>query len=575
MIGRLRRDAGQLADLASPRTLATLWRAGVIDPKEGLALGRALPTYVGRGASLGVISHINAVAVGSKDAVRDRSGSLTWRELDRRANRLARALASRGLVGERVAVLLRNGRELVEILLACQKVGVVSCPLNTWAKPEELRTTLERSEARLLIYDALHAEQVAEAAPDGLPLVVVGAAKGRRRAKLAGSVPYEDVLEERTGRPLFPVALDRGSSRVVIHTSGTTGKPKGASRDAGVIGLKEFAGLMDTVPLRRDDVLFCPAPLFHSFGLLTLAIGSLLGVTFVLPEKFDPEQSLALIEEHGATAASMVPVMIGRVAALLAKTKRKYDVSSLRVLLASGSAVPTELRHSIEDLFGDVLYDLYGSTEAGWVAIATPQDAAEHPGTVGRPVRGVEVAVFSRGGKRLKEGRIGELFVKSGARFEGYTSGETKDEREGFMSLGDLGRVEDGYLFVEGRTDDMVVVGGENVYPKEVEDVIARIDGVRDVAVLGAKDREYGQVLAAFVVGSASPKKIAAACRSSLASFKVPRRIEKVDELPRTSTGKVLKRELAALLEKGGAEANPQPKPKPRPRKSTKPRASA
>lgn len=205
------------------------------------------------------------------------------------------------------------------------------------------------------------------------------------------------------------------------------------------------------------------------------------------------------------------------------------------------------------DLFGDVLYDLYGSTEVGWVTIATPEDMNKHQKTVGKPVTGIEVAVFSKEGEKLPTNEVGELFIKSNLLFEGYTSGETKDEREGYMSIGDLGRLDDdGYLFIEGRADDMVVIGGENVYPIEVEEVIESMSGVDEAAVLGVSDEEYGEVLAAFVVGSVSGDEVISNCKEELASYKVPKRIEVMDELPRTSTGKVLKRELIAKLD--GAE---------------------
>lgn len=270
----------------------------------------------------------------------------------------------------------------------------------------------------------------------------------------------------------------------------------------------------------------------------------------VLPEKFDAEGSLKMIEEHGATAASFVPVMIKRIVSLDDEVKNRYDLSSLRVVMASGSAMSPDLRKAAMELFGDVVYDLYGSTEVGWVTIATPEDMAKHEKTVGKPVPGTEVAVFSKTGDRLGPDETGELFIKSNILFEGYTSGETKDEREGFMSIGDLGRLdEDGYLFVEGRTDDMVVVGGENVYPVEIEEVIEGISGVKEAAVLGVADEEYGEVLAAFVVGDVYEDEVIKTCKEELASYKVPKRVTTLDELPRTSTGKVVKRHLIEDLD--------------------------
>jgi len=539
-----------LLELTNRETVRRMREAGTLGPKSPIAVAAALPWLLGRGPSLGISSQMNALVVGGKAAVVDRRGVLTWRELDHRANRVARALRVAGLKGgERVGMVLRNTREFVEVALGTQKLGVVACPMNTWAKPKELSATLEGAEPAILFYDSQHADQVEEAAPEHLTLVVAG----DRDEGVAGSVAYEDFLEGCSDAPVGPFTRDRGSPKVIIHTSGTTGTPKGASRDAAASGMGAMANLLGVVPYRRDDVVVCPAPLFHSFGMATFTFATVLGATLVLPEKFDPEESLALIEEHRATAASFVPIMIKRILRLDDKVKAKYDLSSLRIVLASGSAMSTELRRAAIDLFGPVLYDLYGSTEIGWVAIATPDDMESRPTTVGRPVPGIEVAVFTDEGERLPPGQNGELFVRSDLLFEGYTSGESKKEHDGFMSIGDLGRLDDdGYLFVEGRADDMVVVGGENVYPVEVEAVIESIDGVKEAAVLGVADDEYGEALAAFVSGSASPEEVVKICEKELASYKVPKRIEIRDELPRTSTGKVLKRELIEQL--SGAE---------------------
>jgi fatty-acyl-CoA synthase len=490
---------------------------------------------------------MHATVLGDKAALIDRNGSESWKELDRRANKVARALQQNGIVGgHRVATLLRNGREMIELLLGTQKVGIVATPLNTWAKPKELKNTLESADPSLLVYDTKHSEQVHAAAHEGVSLVHVG----DDADALDHSISLEQMIEGQSYLPAPPFTRNRGTAKVVIHTSGTTGTPKGAQRDSSSAGLGTFANLLERVPYRRDDIIFCPAPLFHSFGLATFTFSLALGSTLVLPEKFDPEDSLKWIEEHQATAASFIPVMIKRIVSLDDEVKNRYDLSSLRIVMASGSAMSPELRSAAVDVFGDVLYDLYGSTEVGWATIATPEDMKQKPKTVGRPVEGIEIAVFSEQGEKRGPGEVGELFIKSDILFEGYTSGESKDERDGYMSIGDVGyRDEDGHLFIEGRTDDMVVVGGENVYPIEIEETIEGIDGVKEAAVLGVKDEEYGEVLAAFVVGSPSPEEIQSTCKEQLASYKVPRRIEKLDELPRTSTGKVLKRELIEQLD--------------------------
>ena len=540
----------QLADIVKPNTIRQLRKAGAMDPKGPIAIARTLPWLLGRGPSLGIVSQMHAFVLRDKIAVIDRNGQLTWKEVDQRANQVAHALSSCGLKGrDRVAMLLRNGREIAEVTLACQKLGLVATPMNTWAKSKELKATFEQADPKIIVYDTAHADQIKEAAPSGVPLLHVGDAS----KKVGDSLDYEDLISAQPVSPPAPFTRDRGSAQVIIHTSGTTGTPKGAARDSSAAGLGALANILTVVPYRRDDIVYCPSPIFHSFGLATLTFGTALGATFVLPEKFDPEESLRLIEQHRVTAASFVPVMIRRIVSLDDEVKKRYDLSSLRIVMASGSVLSEDLRRAATQLFGDVLYDLYGSTEIGWATIATPDDMRKHPKTVGKVVPGVEMAIFSEDGKRLGTDQTGELYVRSGVLFEGYTSGDKRDERDGFMAIGDLGRMDgDGYLFVESRSDDMVIVGGENIYPIEIERVIEDIDGVSEVAVLGVEDDEYGQVLAAFVVGSVDAATIEKTCKAELASYKVPKRIEILDELPRTGTGKVLKRELVDTVR--GAE---------------------
>jgi acyl-CoA synthetase (AMP-forming)/AMP-acid ligase II len=539
-------DLRPVLDLARPSTIRGLWRAGAFRLRGAVGAAASLPWLLGRGPSLGIISRINAAAAGPKPAIHDRQGTLTWRDVERRSNRVARALISRGVQpGDRVATLLRNGREIVEVLIGSQKLGVTVWPLNTWAGAEELAVLVEQADPRLLVYDVRQAERLEAVVPDDVALLAVGGL-GTGEAE-----PYESALEAAPSTPPPPFARHRAPARIVIHTSGTTGKPKGAARGAGTNALRDFAGLLGVVPFHRDDVILCPAPLFHSFGLLTGTVAFLLGATLVLPDRFDPQETLELIERHSVTACSLVPVMLRRILSLPEETRRRYDLSSARIVLVSGSAMSQDLREAATELFGDVLHDLYGSTEAGWVAIATPEEIRERPGTVGHPVPGVEVAAFSPSGKRLPPGETGELYVRSAAMFEGYVTGEESKKREGFLSLGDLGHLDqEGSLHVEGREDEMVVVGGENVYPIEVEEAVTRLDGVDDVAGIGVEDPEYGEVLAAFYTGPADPDAIREGCERALASFKVPRRVERVEELPRTATGKVRKAVLTELLGK-------------------------
>lgn len=536
----------QLADLGNPHALKRLYEAGTLDLRTPIGVTAGLPWLIGRGPSIGILSHMHAIVLRNKPAVIDDAGSVTWGEVDAASNAFARALERTGVApGDKVAMLLRNGREMVYAALATQKMGAVACPLNTWAKTNELKAVIGNMDPALIVYDTDHTEQLRSAVPDEVPSVFVG----QERDAGTGSTSLEDFVAGCSTLPLSPLTLHRGSPRVVIQTSGTTGTPKGAARDASATGLRALADLLDSVPYRRADIILCPAPLFHSFGLATFTFATALGCTLVLPRKFDPEGTLRWIEERGVTALSLVPVMLRRIVSLPDEVKNRYDISSLRILLTSGSALSLDLKQAAMQLFGDTLYDLYGSTEVAWVAIATPEDIRRKPRSVGRPASGIDIAILDPDGNPVPQGETGELHVKSSMAFEGYTSGEQKKEHEGFLSIGDLCRMdEEGYLYVESRTDDMVVIGGENVYPIEIEDLIESLPGVEEVTVLGVEDDEYGHVLAAFVVGDVSPDDVRDACRKDLASYKVPRKVEVLDELPRTSTGKVLKRDLASLL---------------------------
>ena len=281
-----------IAGSLHPRTVKTLFDAGAMDVRSPLALGKALPWLIGRGPSLGVVTQMNATVLPEKIAIHDRNGSETWRELDRRANKVAHALQASGVKpGDRIALLLRNGREMAESALGAQKIGVVCCPLNTWAKPKELKVTLEQADPKILIYDRLHSEQVEKCDTAGIDLITVG----EEGEAVKDSKAFEQWMSHASDKAPGPFTRDRGTPKVVIHTSGTTGKPKGAQRDASAAGLGALANLVSVVPYRRDDIVYCPAPLFHSFGLATFTFATGLGATMVMPQEFDPEASLRQI----------------------------------------------------------------------------------------------------------------------------------------------------------------------------------------------------------------------------------------------------------------------------------------
>ena len=295
--------------------------------------------------------------------------------------------------------------------------------------------------------------------------------------------------------------------------------------------------------------------MFHSWGIVHFALGLSLGSTLVLRRRFTPEDALSAVAQHECTALAVVPVMLQRMLEIPQDVAERYDTSSLRVIAVSGSALPGELALRVMDRFGDVLYNLYGSTEVAWATIATPEDMRAAPGTAGRPPRGTVVKLVDEQGREVPRGETGRIFVGNEMMFEGYSGGGGKEIVEGLMSSGDVGHFDaGGRLFIDGRDDEMIVSGGENVFPREVEDLLVDHDAVDEVAIVGVPDEDWGQRLRAFVVpvkgSSPTADDLKAHVKRNLAAYKVPREIVFLEELPRNATGKVLKRELTD----GGSE---------------------
>ena len=291
------------------------------------------------------------------------------------------------------------------------------------------------------------------------------------------------------------------------------------------------------------------APMFHSWGFAHFTLALPLASTLVLRRRFDPEETLRALAQHRASALAVVPVMLQRIMDLGPETIARYDLRSLRVIALSGSALPGELATRAMDTFGDVLYNLYGSTEVAWATIATPADLRAAPGTAGKPPIGTVVKLLDADGREVKRGEGGRIFVANEMMFDGYTGGGSKEIVRGLMSTGDVGHFDAaGRLFVDGRDDEMIVSGGENVFPREIEDLLADHPQIDDAAVVGVDDEQFGQRLKAFVVPSSGSKlsedAVKEYVRKNLARYKVPREVVFLERLPRNATGKVLKREL-------------------------------
>ncbi|MGH8968828.1 MAG: AMP-binding protein [Actinomycetes bacterium] len=485
-----------------------------------------------------------AVAVGAarhpdRAAVVDERGTCSFRELHERTNALARGFAATGLsAGEAIGILCRNHQGMVEAMLAAGKLGLHVIFLNTMFAGPQLAAACEREGVRALVHDEEFGALVASAAA-GLPTILAWSEAGAEGATLDRLVAEHDRGE------LAPPARE---GRLVILTSGTTGSPKGAARRQPA-SLDPVATFLEAIPLRAREVTVVAAPLFHSWGLLTFSMGLAIGSTQVLRRRFDPEATLADVAAHRAAGLVVVPLMLQRMLELPSATLEAYDVSSLRVVAASGSALPGDLALRVMDRFGDVLHNFYGSTEVAWVSVAAPADLRAAPGTSGRPPRGTVLRLVDDDGKEVAPGTTGRIFVGNDMLSDGYTDGGGKESLDGLLATGDVGHLDEaGRLFVDGRDDDMIVSGGENVFPREVEDLLADHPKVADVGVVGVTDAKWGQRLRAVVVlapgQDADEAELQAHVREHLAGFKVPREIIFADELPRNATGKIVAREL-------------------------------
>jgi fatty-acyl-CoA synthase len=528
-----------LGDLAFE--LKTFNDVGLIRPMRPDKLGRVAERYLRLGASPALGAAANAITVPDRVAIIDEAGSLTWERSHRRSNALARALRDEGVeAGDGVAVMCRNHRYFIEATMACAKLGAVALYLNTAFAGPQLADVLEREKPAALIYDQEFADLLSGGAGALRHFVAWEEKEG------TDEVTLEQLISGSHGDDLDPPS-EHG--RYIILTSGTTGTPKGAQRSEPE-GLSALAALFSKIPRRYGETAMIAAPLFHSWGFLHFMLSLPTAATMVLRPKFDPEETLQATAEHRARVLAVVPVMMQRILALPEEVKRRYDLSALEVTAASGSALPGELATKWMDEFGENLYNLYGSTEVAWATIATPEDMRAAPGTAGRPPRGTVIRIVDEDGNDVPRGQTGRIFIGNQLAFEGYTGGGGKEHLGELLSSGDVGHFDrDGRLFIDGRDDEMIVSGGENVFPREVEDLLADHEAVADAAAIGVDDEQFGQRLRAFVVkaddADTSEEELKDYVKANLARYKVPREVIFVDELPRNATGKVLKRELA------------------------------
>jgi acyl-CoA synthetase (AMP-forming)/AMP-acid ligase II/NAD(P)-dependent dehydrogenase (short-subunit alcohol dehydrogenase family) len=539
----------------SDSLIAGLWtiaQLGVLRPVRPDRLARVLGAQRRFGSTPAFGAALAAELYGDRTAIVDELGSVTFAQLQDESRSLAAALYSHFEVtaGQRVAIMCRNHRGFVQAAVAAARLGCDLVPLNSDFAGPQLADVLAREGVTAAIYDE-EFEAVFDAAGfEGIRVVAWHEHEVSRPT-------IDTLLSLSSTEPPLP----REHGRMIMLTSGTTGTPKGATRTVSARSLVPLAfatlldlGRINPAPRSGEPVVVAP-PLFHLYGQIGMALGFGLGSPIVIRRRFDPEATLEQIERTRAGMLLAVPTMLKRIMDLPNDTRGRYDTSSLRMIVSGAAPLPPELAIAVMDQFGDILYNGYASTEVGSGTLATPADLRAAPGTVGRPAAGVTIKILDAEGLELPQGQTGRIFVGSPLLFDGYTGGGSKEVIDGLMSTGDVGHF-DGHerLFIDGRDDDMILSGGENVFPQEVEELLSAHDAVADAAVFGVPDVDFGQRLAAFVVRKpgtdASDEELKSFVRERLARHKVPREITFVEKLPRTSTGKLQRRRLVELQEK-------------------------
>ncbi|MDO3635098.1 long-chain-fatty-acid--CoA ligase FadD2 [Mycolicibacterium arseniciresistens] len=524
-----------------------------LEPPQNVA---AMLADIRRWGEFGMIPALNARRSPHRAAVIDDDGEMTFGELDAAAHAVANALLAKGVKGgDGVAILARNHRWFLVAVYGAARTGARIILLNSEFSGPQVKEVSEREGAKIIIHDDEYTKAMAQAEPELGFLRALGTNPDTDEPSESSAETLAEIVERSNSNPA-PKASKHSS--IIILTSGTTGTPKGANRSTPP-SLAPIGGVLSHVPFKAGEITSLPAPMFHALGFLHATIAMMLGSTLVLRRRFKPATVLADLEKHGVTAMVVVPVMLSRILDQLEKTDPKPDLSKLRIVFVSGSQLGAELATRAMKDIGPVVYNLYGSTEIAFASIARPQDLQKNPATVGPVVKGVRVKLFDENGKEVPKGEVGRIFVGNTFPFEGYTGGGHKQIIDGLMSSGDVGYFDEhGLLYVSGRDDEMIVSGGENVFPAEVEDLISGHPEVVEATALGVEDKEWGHRLRAFVVktdgASVDEEAIKTYVKENLARYKVPREVIFLDELPRNPTGKILKRELREISVGGDDE---------------------
>ncbi|WP_103348898.1 AMP-binding protein [Amycolatopsis sp. CA-128772] len=521
------------------RTTGILVRAGVLSPGRPDKLARQLNSISQWGATVAGGYQAAAARAADDVALHDERNVRTFAQVRERSDRLANALSELGVAErDRIALMCRNHSAMVESFVAASKLGTDVVLLNTGLSAASVKDVLAEHKPSAVLADDEFAQTIANVPGDF----------ARISTWPDADAGYPTVDELIHAAPADPPKPAERPGRLVVLTSGTSGTPKGARRPTPK-GMGAAASILDRIPLKAGDRILVAAPLFHSWGLAAMQIGMALRASLALTRKFDAEETLRTIAEQKCDALFAVPIMLQRIMDLPERVRARYDLSSLRIVASSGSAMSGTFVTQFMDTFGDVLYNFYGSTEVSWASIADPADLRAAPTTAGRCLLGTRLAILDEDRKPVPPGGEGQIFVGNDMLFDGYTNGTDPARAADLMATGDVGYLDAaGRLFVTGRADEMIVSGGENVFPRPVEEALVALPGVHDAAVVGVADAEWGQRLAAYVVprrgASLHAEDIRAYIHQRLARFAVPRDVYFVPDLPRNATGKILKRLL-------------------------------
>ena len=503
------------------------------------------------GAGGGDILAGHAAATPDKVALIDEDGRRrTYAELNRRANRCCSALVAAGLRrGDRCLHMHHNRIEAAELGHALRKLQIVTTPINWRLRGAEIAYLLNDSGASLIVAG----EEFHDAIDEARPAVENAQARGWW---LFGDGPAPsgwELYEKRLAaadesEPPPPPEL---TGPTMVYTAGTTGNPKGAYRPTGT-RLEVILQWIQTFGFSSDDVHLLAGPGYHSAPGAFSALQGLIGATTVMMHRFDAATALRLIAEHRVTTTFMAPMLVKRILDLPEPIRAAHDVSSLRALVVAAAPFPADLKRRAVDYFGDCVFEFYGATETGIVTVIGPGELLQHPDSVGRPFPGVEIRLLDEEGNEVPDGEPGELWSRSGQLLVQYYNkpdATAKNTRDGFFSVGDIARrTADGYIEICDRKIDMVISGGVNIYPAEIEAVLALHPAVEDCAIIGVPDEEWGEALKAVVKlrpeMAATPEQLIAWCGERLAGYKRPRSVDIVDEFPRDAAGKLVKRRL-------------------------------